>query len=527
MEDGYIQLQEPDVKYFVNYCLLGGAKIRRMDLDLKDAFWPGYCNPSIMYDTKDNNWKFIIRNVNYVLHGSQHPYKCYSSWGPVLYSIPFEDGRNLKTRNFLGTAKNPMEDEWEFKQIETRPYTPIWEFWGEEDARLVRWDNKLYTTGVRRDDNKDGRGRMELMRISENATPQEISKLKVKAPGKDDGYCEKNWMPIRDLPYHYVRLANPTIVVKVDPKTGKSEEVVHKDKAPGFVDENFDLLRGSSQVVTWGDYYISLVHTCELWLTASNRKFARYCHVFVVWDKEWNIVKMSPLFSFGNYNVEFTTGLEYKDGKFYIPFALQDNFSFLMEVDESVISNFIDGKLIEEADTTSCVSELNDSKQLFKQLFNPNATQERLFKVGKQYFDERNLAASYCIFTHSADMFENTYEERLYAARSIADLGHRDRHEIGMWMSCIQHDPERPEGYMAAAMYYFYRESWYEALYFAEQSMKYLDSFINNGGELHLYNADGIRLLYNQCLFETDKYPYAIDALDRAGVKHEKNRRVL
>ena len=527
MEEGYVQLQEPDVKYFVNYCLLGGVKIRRMDLDLKDPFWPGYCNPSIMYDKKDDNWKFIIRNVNYVLHGSQHPYKCYSSWGPVLYSVPWEDGRNLKTQNFLGTANDPMNDDWHFTKIETRPYTPIWEFWGEEDARLVRWNDKLYTTGVRRDDNKDGRGRMELMHITENATkPQEINRLKVKAPGKDDGYCEKNWMPIRDLPYHYVRLANPTIVVKVDPKTGKSEEVVHKDKASGFVDEKFDLLRGSSQVVTWGDYYISLVHTCELWLTASNRKFARYCHVFIVWDKEWNIVKMSPLFSFGNYNVEFTTGLEYKDGKFYIPFALQDNFSFLMEVDENVIRNFIDGKLIEKADTTSMRHEILN-QTLFKDIFNPNATQQELFNIGKQYFDEQNLAAAYCVFTHSADTFDYTYTERLYAARSIADLGHRDRHEISMWISCIQHDPNRPEAYMAAAMYYFYRDSWYEALFFAEEGMKRLEPFLRAGGKMIMYDEQGYRLLYNKCLFETQRYVEAIPALDASNVEHQKNRRVL
>lgn len=521
-------LQEPDVHYFINYCLMGGATVMPLDIDIHDPMWPGYCNPSIMWDEQDQDFKLIVRNVNYVLHGSKDPVKNHSSWGPILYSIPYEDGRNLKTRNFLGSSKDPINEPWQMKLIETRKYTPQWEFQGQEDARIVRWDGKLYTTGVRRDDNKDGHGRMELMRISEKGAI-EVSRLKVKALD-ENAYCEKNWMPIKDMPFHYVQMANPTVVVKTDPKTGKTEEVVRKDFRKGFVDERFDLLRGSSQVVRWGDYWITIVHTCELWLTASDRKFARYHHVFMVWDQDWNIVKMSPLFNFANFGVEFTCGLEFHDGKFYIPFALEDNFVFLAIVEEEVIRKFIDNdETVRFADQKvplcAGVQQLPIYLRIFEPINDGVVDQKFLFHIGMWYYERKFLAAAYNVFTRSIETYDYTYPERFMAARCIADLGHRDSHEIAMWMNCIMHDERRPEAYMAAAMYYKYRGGLVEALYYAQKSMECRG--MNPNAPMIYYSDQTFEKLYMDCLYESPYYETAIDYYDNLGIEHDVDRRVL
>ena len=42
---------------------------------------------------------------------------------------------------------------------------PLWDFVGLEDARLVKWDDKYYMCGVRRDTTTNGQGRMELSEI--------------------------------------------------------------------------------------------------------------------------------------------------------------------------------------------------------------------------------------------------------------------------------------------------------------------------------------------------------------------------
>lgn len=527
-----ISLQEPDVKYFVNFCLMGGATVTPLDIDIHDPMWPGYCNPSIMWDEKDQNFKMIIRNVNYVLHGATDFTKNWSNWGPVYYSIPVEDGRNLKTQNFIGVNKDPSHEPWEFQLIKTNKYTPIWEFQGEEDARIIRWDNKLYTTGVRRDDNREGRGRMELMHLSENGF-QEISRVKVGAVN-ENSYCEKNWMPIKDMPFHYVQLANPTVVVKTDPKTGKTYEVVHKDRVEGMIDENFDLLRGSSQVVRWGDYWIALVHTCEMWWTSSERKFAKYCHVFVVWDNDWNIIKMSPLFNFANYGVEFTCGLEYHDGKFYIPFAIEDNFVFLMIADENIIRNFIDNdESVKYADTKKNIQSLDKNYMKYLNIFVPptptidnNGIQENLYDVAMWYYERDFKAAAYCILTRSIELFNYTYAERFMAARCIADLGHRDNHEISMWMHTIMYDPNRPEAYMAAAMYHRYRGNHIEALYYARMAISKLKN-LNSSDKLIYYDWESIEYLYNKCLFDSQYFESAVEYLRNHGDSIEDSKRVL
>ena len=108
---------------------------------------------------------------------------------------------------------------------------PQWEFVGLEDARLFRWDNKLYLCGVRRDTTTNGEGRMELSEIRAKTTfVDEMSRTRIPAPGNKDSYCEKNWMPIIDKPYHFVKWSNPTEVVHYDIHS-KITKTVHLDES--------------------------------------------------------------------------------------------------------------------------------------------------------------------------------------------------------------------------------------------------------------------------------------------------------
>ena len=523
MPECTIKLQEPTVKHFVNYCLLGGSRIRGMELKEKDPMWPGMCNPSIMWDEKTGKFIHILRNVNYILHGSQDTVTCPCGWGPVFYSIPCEDGRNLRTRNWICTTQDPMIDDMEYQLIDTRPYTPKWEFQGQEDARIVRWDDILYTTGVRRDDNKDGRGRMELMSLSEK-NHSEIRRTKISALGDDNQYCEKNWMPIMDMPYHYVQLSNPTIIVRTDPKTGRTTEVLRRNHVIGLPDMDYDIFRGSSQVIPWNGKHIAIVHTCELWMTAAQRKYARYCHCFIMWDEDWNIEKVSPLFSFNDYNVEFTCGMAYHNGMFYIPFAIEDNFSFLMEVPEEVLIKFIDNDTsVQYADT---IPHTPIHCGITSSMFSINVPSDILYGIGVSYFNNKHFAAAYNIFVRGAELGSSTYKERFMAARSVADAGHRNSHEIGMWILAIEYDPSRPEAYMGAAMYYLCRNQHTTAAYFARKSKELLDKMDPNT-PLVYYSRNGLEQLYYKCIMETSEYSEAVKYYTANGMECGKDRRIL
>jgi hypothetical protein len=214
---------------------------------------------------------------------------------------------------------------------------PIWEFVGLEDARLVKWHGKYYLSGVRRDTTPNGQGRMELSELEITDTEvKEISRLRIPAPGDDNSYCEKNWMPILDLPYHYVKWTNGTEVVKVDPENKTCETIVLKDWIWAPKD-----LRGGSQVLSYKDGYLTLNHETDLYKSEAGRKDATYRHKFTYWNKNWEIQKFSKEFSFLDAKIEFACGMaKYKDD-YLISFGFQDNAAYILRVPGHILEEFI------------------------------------------------------------------------------------------------------------------------------------------------------------------------------------------
>jgi len=203
----------------------------------------------------------------------------------------------------------------------------------------VRWNDKLYTTGVRRDLDTIGTGRMELSEIEfAESGVKEVNQHRIPSPPPDQEYCNKNWMPILDMPYHYVKWTNGTEIVKYDIETNTTETVIKKD----WIDLGTIDLRGGSQIIPLGDNYrFCLTHETYLTKSDAGRKDGVYRHRFVVWDKDWNIVKISRQFSFMNAEIEFAVGMvEYK-GDYLITFGYQDNAAYLVRVPKSFVEEFV------------------------------------------------------------------------------------------------------------------------------------------------------------------------------------------
>jgi hypothetical protein len=215
----------------------------------------------------------------------------------------------------------------------------MWDFVGLEDVRLARWDDKLYITGVRRDTTTNGQGRMELSEVVDDGDSiKEVSRFRIPTPVDPNSYCEKNWMPILDMPYHYVKWSNPTEVVKVDPVTKTCVQVAvtpHVNAPRDF--------RGGTQVIKYGDYWIAAVHEVYLFKSEVGRKDGRYTHRFLVWDKDWNLIKYSRDFAFMDAHVEFAVGMCYKGDDILITFGFQDNAAYLLRMPKELLGKFIEG----------------------------------------------------------------------------------------------------------------------------------------------------------------------------------------
>jgi hypothetical protein len=241
----------------------------------------------------------------------------------------------LRTNNYLSvidensfTQKNNLKVDTTLLDV-----PPLWTFVGLEDARIVVWDNKFFLCGVRRDTTTNGEGRMELSEIEITESGyKEISRQRVPTPNNADSYCEKNWMPVLDMPYHFVKWCNPTQVVKYDPVNKTTTEVF----LGKFVPQQWDY-RGGSQILTYENFRFCISHTCELYKNENDRKNARYRHVFILWDKDWNLIRYYPPFSFLDGQVEFSCGAAIWNDNLLITFGFQDNSSYLLKCPMSFI----------------------------------------------------------------------------------------------------------------------------------------------------------------------------------------------
>lgn len=310
---------------FVAQVLSSGGRIIPLIINSEHTNGTGLFNPSVQVDGDDV--LINVRHCQYTLyHSEKNVFE--HQYGPLVYLNP-ENDITLTTTNYLSRVDPNTYEVESWKPIDMSDFNvdPIWEFVGLEDVRLVRWNGKLYISGVRRDTTPTGVGRMEL---SEIVDTKEVSRFRIPAPGANDSYCEKNWMPIVDMPYHYVKWCNPTEIVRVDPIT-KTCQQVFLGKAVSLPKD----YRGGSQVIPIGDKRIALTHTVSLFQSEAGRKNAIYRHSFVVWDKEWNVLKYGPEFDFMGASIEFCCGIAEHRDNYLITFGYQDNSAYLLVIPKS------------------------------------------------------------------------------------------------------------------------------------------------------------------------------------------------
>jgi hypothetical protein len=315
-----------------------GGKLAPLILPHSLTSGMGLMNPSIFIDD-DGDILVNIRHVNYTLYHSEHDQRFFSPWGPLSYLHPEKDQR-LVTTNYLCRLDKDLNiinyTEVDYSKLNV---PPIWEFVGEEDCRITQWDGNYYLIGVRRDTTINGQGRMEYSKIEldkTNWTAKEVQRVRIPPPVDVNSYCEKNWMPILDMPYHFVKWAMPTEVVKANPDKSECEQVLTRSTPTVPIDQ-----RGGTNIVSWGDYYIAFTHEVKLWRNYLEQKDSIYRHRMIVWDKEFNFVGLSNSFAFLDTPIEFCVGAAVRNGKLLLSFGVQDNAAFVLEVPKKVVNGLV------------------------------------------------------------------------------------------------------------------------------------------------------------------------------------------
>jgi hypothetical protein len=315
-----------------------GGKLAPLILPHSLTSGMGLMNPSIFIDD-DGDILINIRHVNYTLYHSEHDQRFFSPWGPLSYLHPEKDQRLVTTNYLCRLDKDLNIINYTKVDYSALDVPPIWEFVGEEDCRITQWDGDYYLIGVRRDTTPNGQGRMEYSKIEldkTNWTAKEVQRVRIPPPIDVNSYCEKNWMPILDKPYHFVKWAMPTEVVKANPDKSECEQVLTKSTPSVPIDQ-----RGGTNIVSWGDYYIAFTHEVKLWRNYLEQKDSIYRHRMIVWDKEFNFVGLSNSFAFLDTPIEFCVGAAVRNGKLLLSFGVQDNAAFVLEVPKKVVNGLV------------------------------------------------------------------------------------------------------------------------------------------------------------------------------------------
>ena len=311
-------------------------------LIIKDGFYKniGYMNPSVFVDD-DGEILVNLRHINYTLYHAENTQQFPTRWGPLAYLHP-ENDLTLRTVNYMCRLDSDL-NMTDYTLVDTTllDVPPLWEFHGLEDARLVKWENDYYLVGVRRDTTPNGVGRMELSKIEldkENWSAKEVSRLRIPAPGNDGSYCEKNWVPVLDKPFHFVKWTSPTELVRTYPDLpARCEQVLLREGAIPTADQ-----RGGSHVVEWNNLYIAMPHEVYLYNNYLGQKDGTYRHRLCVWDKEWNLVGISPNnLSFLDGKIEFCAGAAKYGDDLLLTFGFQDNAAFILQVPKNVVNELV------------------------------------------------------------------------------------------------------------------------------------------------------------------------------------------
>lgn len=330
----------------VKLSIENGGKIAPTLIDSEVTQGEGLCNSSIFID-KEGELILNLRYVEYLLYHSEFEQKYWSGWGCLAY-LNAEGDPKLKTQNYICKLDPDTLYVKEYQKVNTTKHDipPIWSFHGLEDARIFKWEEKLYLCGVRRDVKNDGEGRMELCEIQYiDGVPTEVTRHRILPPSPS--YLEKNWMPILDMPYHFVKWTSPLEIVKVNIEDTVIEKVqegtVNTISSTTLTTNNFNFklprdLRGSSQVIPFGEYRIAITHECDFWINENNVKDAHYYHRFIFWDKEWNVAKLSKPFKFMDARIEFSCGLTHKGDNLLITYGYQDNASYVLQMPTKVLN---------------------------------------------------------------------------------------------------------------------------------------------------------------------------------------------
>ena len=211
--------------------------------------------------------------------------------------------------------------------------------WGFEDPRTIVWNNDLYLIFSRRSLHNSSNFQVNFGKLN-----KEFKYIDNRVNnGKQ--LIEKNWQPIEGKPGLCIYSVKPFQLI--DLFNNKYINVSNKFPL---------LLRGSSNIIKYGDCYLGISHI-------RNEAF-EYLHYIVLYDKNMKLLKISEPFSFLGAKVEFNCYIEHTENKFIIPVSIHDQLIYEFTLDDMQMESILNKEWNNTYKDNSVFSTLyNDAKR--------------------------------------------------------------------------------------------------------------------------------------------------------------------
>ena len=199
-------------------------------------------------------------------------------------------------------------------------------FQGIEDIRLFVWKDRLKFTATTV--NYSGCARSRIVVGDYDMGSASLKNVKI-IPSPTDSFKEKNWIPLisEDDPEHmrFIYSWSPFQIGTINENYEFVLEKTYNVEFP-YLEE----IRGSTNVVFHDGFYLALVH-----LSVEGTLPKQYYHMMVWLDKErFKPIKMSRLFRFDQFGVEFCLCMAIKNNEYVFWVSRQDNEAVCVFADQ-------------------------------------------------------------------------------------------------------------------------------------------------------------------------------------------------
>lgn len=333
---------------FVNYVLSKGGK----DITLYSSEKTHVeTNPTII---EHDGFLFLnFRCIDYFL---------YNTYGSNQYNIrnmgwcTLRDSYSCNTFNKFKMFNKDFifcgEKIIEIPEVFLQKVNEYARFKGLEDVRFIKWNDVVYMVGNRPD--IDEYNRIVLYELNESYDI--IKEIVIQEVEKNT--IEKNWSPIEEKPFSFIRWTNPVQLIETNEQGAVINVITKNKKEPYGVD-----FRGGSETIKINNGYLSIVHTSNSNLLKNMQYNNQYRHYFVIYDNNFNIIKISKPFIFKTPDVEFCCGMCKIDNDIYITYSIKDSCSFLLKTTIDDVMDYIYSDIMNEhqyVDTFDYLKVAND-----------------------------------------------------------------------------------------------------------------------------------------------------------------------